>query len=166
MVTTRAWRPFDSLFVFFIVIGSTCCTSVCSLERWCCGQSARGRLIIQAKKGPTSASRCLRVDIIQTHARQALNKHVSIRAAQHADEEKTLWLLQPMPPFRVACVKEAHEKDFQHRISGCQWWIKYFQVVCVSLGQNWTFYNFLVFSFFKLLINILHSKHSAIVVLM
>lgn len=58
--------------------------------------------LYEQKYSQTSASRCLREDIIQTQTRQALNKHVSIRAAQQADIEKTLQLVQLMPPSREA----------------------------------------------------------------
>lgn len=82
-----------------------------------------------------TASRSLRVDmnVIQTEARQALNKHVFIPAAQQADVKKTLELLQPMPPsWETLCYKKQHNKDFQG-LSACKWRTFY-----VSSGEIYT----------------------------
>lgn len=72
--------------------------------------------LYKQKYSRTSASRSLRVDInvIQTEARQALNKHVFIPAAQQADVKKTLELLQPMPPsWETLCYKNNIIKTFK-----------------------------------------------------
>lgn len=81
-----------------------------------------------------TASRSLRVDmnVIQTEARQALNKHVL---------KKTLELLQPMPPsWETLCYKKQHNKDFQG-LSPCKWRTFY-----VSSGEIYTLQTCFFFS--------------------
>lgn len=80
--------------------------------------------LYKQKYGRTFANLCLRVDIIQTQTRQALNKHVSFRAPWQPDEERTLQF------FSCSCFSEKLHVTQKH---------------CKGLENFWIFLNWYSF---------------------